>query len=643
MRLLLRMRTRVVALLHLVLFPAAYFAAFAIRFDLAIPEAYFALLLGTASFAALFKFVSFYAFGQYKSWLRYVSLDDIKRILAAASVATLFLVAFDRFVILVPGIPRLIFLLDWGITVALVSGLRIAVRMARESRWPLASRDKLTSVLIVGAGDAGEGLLRELRRRPELKYVAVGFLDDDPVKQARRIGGVPVLGRIDEAAALSETLDVHEAIIAIPSASGAVMRSIVGNLREARLSFKTLPGVAQIVGGLIDPRQIHNVTIEELLGRAPVELDMAAIGKLLAGKVVAVTGAGGSIGSELARQVVGFGPSKVVLIDWSENNLFEIERELRGLNRKNGDAELVPCIADVGDRGRMERVFASARPSIVFHAAAHKHVPMMEANPCEAVKNNILGTMVAAEVSIEHGVEEFVLISTDKAADPVSVMGMTKRVTELYVQALLGPQPSKALRSRAAQRSESGAVSKVAALTTGVAVRFGNVLGSSGSVVPIFREQIEKGGPVTVTHPEMVRYFMTIPEAVQLVLQATTIGEAGDILVLDMGEPVKIVDLARELIGLSGLREPDDVRIEFTGVRPGEKLREALCGPGEELASSSHPKVRIARGAYPDLKDLLPRVEHLAEAAGRGDDRAVRRLLEEMTSSPGAAERAAAP
>jgi len=620
MRLLLRMRTRAVALLHLVLFLAAYFAAFAIRFDFAIPETYFALLLGTAPFVVLFKFVSFYAFGQYKSWLRYVSIDDIKRILAAMSVAELFAVAFDRFVPLPPGIPRSIFLLDWGITVALVSGLRIAVRMARESRWTLASRDKLTSVLIVGAGDAGEGLLRELRRRSELKYVAVGFLDDDPGKQGARIGGVPVLGRIDEAAALSKTLDVHEAIIAIPSASGPVMRSIVGKLREARLSFKTLPGVAQIVGGMIDPRQIHSVTIEELLGRAPVELDMEAIGKLLAGKVVAVTGAGGSIGSELARQVVGFGPSKMVLIDWSENDLFEIERELRGRNKKNGDAELVPCIADVGDRGRMERVFASARPSIVFHAAAHKHVPMMEANPCEAVKNNILGTMAAAEVSIEHGVEEFVLISTDKAADPVSVMGMTKRVAELCVQALGHDRGAKL-----------------------VAVRFGNVLGSSGSVVPIFKEQIEKGGPVTVTHPEMVRFFMTIPEAAQLVLQATTIGEAGDILVLDMGEPVKIVDLARELIGLSGLREPDDIRIEFTGVRPGEKLREDLCGSGEELASSSHPKVRVARGAFPDLKDLLPRVEHLAEAAGRGDDRAVQRLLEEMTSSPGAAERAAAP
>ncbi|MHC4198435.1 MAG: polysaccharide biosynthesis protein [Planctomycetota bacterium] len=620
MRLFVRMRTRVVALLHLGLFLAAYFAAFAIRFDFAIPETYFALLLGTAPFVVIFKFVSFYAFGQYKSWLRYVSLDDIKRILAAVSVAELFVVAFDRFVVLAPGIPRSIFLLDWGITVALVSGLRIAVRMARESRWTLASRDKLTSVLIVGAGDAGEGLLRELRRRPELKYVAVGFLDDDPTKQARRIGGVPVLGRIDEAAALSKALDVREAIIAIPSASGPVMRSIVGKLREARLSFKTLPGVAEIVGGMIDPRQIHNVTIEELLGRAPVELDMEAIGKLLAGKVVAVTGAGGSIGSELARQVVGFGPSKVVLIDWSENNLFEIERELRGPNRKNGGTELVPCIADIGDRGRMERVFASTRPSVVFHAAAHKHVPMMEANPCEAVKNNILGTMAAAEVSIEHGVEEFVLISTDKAADPMSVMGMTKRVAELCVQALG--------RDRGAKL---------------VAVRFGNVLGSSGSVVPIFREQIEKGGPVTVTHPEMVRYFMTIPEAVQLVLQATTIGEAGDILVLDMGEPVKIVDLARELIGLSGLREPDDITIEFTGVRPGEKLREALCGPGEELASSSHPKVRVARGASPDLKGLLPRVERLAEAAGRGDDRAVRRLLEEMTSSPGAAERAGAP
>lgn len=618
---LFRTRTLFIAVVHVVLFAAAYAMAHMIRFEFTIPEQRRPLFWATLGLVVGIKFAAFYLFRQYRSWLRYVSLDDMKKIVVAASVAEVSLLVFERFVLLyATKIPRSIFLLDWGLTIALVAGTRLVIRMVREARWPLIVGRDRRKVLIVGAGDAGEGLLRELRRRPELGYVVLGFLDDDPRKHGARVAGVPVLGPIDRASGLAETYEVQEAIIALPSASRDEMRRIVAKLRKAELSFRTLPGVAEIIAGEVSADQIRNVTINELLGRQPVSLDAGRIAALIDGKVVAVTGAGGSIGSELSRQILGFGPARLLLIDWSENGLFEIDREL-GQKRAAGGSgsdratDVVPCIADVSDRPRIDRLFSEHGPGVVFHAAAHKHVPMMELNPCEAVKNNVFGTKVVADVAAARGVEHFVLISTDKAVNPVSVMGMTKRVAELYVHAL----------------GQAGG-------TGFVVVRFGNVLGSSGSVVPIFKEQIEKGGPVTVTHPDMSRYFMTIPEAVQLVLQAAAIGKAGEILVLDMGEPVKIVDLARELIGLSGLREPQDIQIAFTGVRPGEKLHEELWGRGEEPAPSAHEKIHIAMGAKPAIEELLPQLAFLEEAALCGEDARVVRTLSEFTGGGAAAD-----
>ena len=603
---LTRLRTRLLVLLHLALFTSAHFLAYAIRFDFDVPEQYWMLCLGTLPIGLGVKLVSFYVFQLYRSWLRYVSLGDLKRILLAAVTAELLLAVLDRFAYLTPGIPRSVFLLDLGLTIALVAGVMIAARMVRESGLPLIVRNSLSRIFIVGAGDAGEGLLRELRRRPELKYVIVGFLDDDPRKLGARIGGVPVLGKIEEAKALAKAYDVLDAVIAVPSASGRRMREIVGHLRDAGLSFKTLPGVAQIVGGRVDIAQIQNVTIGELLGREQVALDAEAIETLVRGKVVIVTGAGGSIGSEICRQVAGFGPAKLILMDSSEGAVFKVDRKLR---QADTEVDVSRCVADVTNGQLVERLFTECQSQLVFHAAAYKHVPLMEEQPSAAALNNVFGTKVVADAAAAHKAQ-FVLISTDKAANPSCVMGMTKRVAELYVTALA--------RERAAEL---------------LTVRFGNVLGSSGSVLPIFREQIEGGGPVTVTHPEMVRYFMTIPEAVGLVLQAASSGLSGKILVLDMGEQVKIVDFAKELIALSGLREPEDIQIVFTGIRPGEKLREELFGRDEELVPGPHQKINVAKGPSPDLTDLLPRLERLHEAAGRGDDASVRSQLEEMTGA----------
>jgi len=493
------------------------------------------------------------------------------------------------------------------VTLAYVAGARVAWRLIKEQGWPIILRNGFKRVLIVGAGDAGEGLLREFRRRPDLKYMAVGFLDDDLGKRGMSIGGVPVLGTVEDAARVAAQYDVDGAVIAIPSAPGEQMRRIVHSLRSADLPFKTLPPFREIMGGNVDAAQLGSVTIEELLGREPVVLDDAEIRSLLEGMTVAVTGAAGSIGSELCRQVAESGAARLLMLDWSENGLFRADREM---SERFPDMEVVPVMANITDAARVSQVFEQYRPAIVFHAAAHKHVPLMERSPSEAAKNNVLGTKTVVDASVAHGVDRFVLISTDKAVNPTSVMGMTKRVSEEYVQAV----------------GHSKGVDLFA-------VRFGNVLGSSGSVVPIFKEQIKRGGPVTVTDPEMSRYFMTIPEAVRLVLEASAVGKCGEILVLDMGEPVRIVDLARDLIELAGLREPEDIRIEFVGRRPGEKLHEALKSEEEDLAKGKHEKVMVAIGAPVGLDDLCADIALLEKAAMAGDDEEVSRLLAAMTSA----------
>jgi FlaA1/EpsC-like NDP-sugar epimerase len=446
-------------------------------------------------------------------------------------------------------------------------------------------------------------LLREIARRHAARYEPVGFLDDDRRKHGRNIHGIAVLGAVEELPALAKYRGVRDVIIAAPSATGAQMRTIVEHCKAAGVSFKTIPGIDHLIDGRVTVSQLREVAIEDLLGRDPITLDMAAISHVMSGRTVLVSGAGGSIGSEICRQVCRFDPAALVLVERSENNLFNIHRELE---RTFPHVRIVPRLADVADLPRMDEVFASHRPAVVFHAAAHKHVPMLEWNPGEGVQNNVFGTKAMADLSDQYRVDRFVMVSTDKAVNPTSVMGTTKRIAEIYVQAL-------ARRSR----------------TKFVTVRFGNVLGSAGSVIPIFREQIARGGPVTITDPEMRRYFMTIPEASQLMLQAGAMGDGGEIFILDMGEPVKIIDLARDLITLSGLEPGVDIEIQFTGLRPGEKLFEEISVDAENAEKTRHPKIFVGRSRTITWEVVISQLAML-DALEKSTPEAIRRLLMDL-------------
>jgi FlaA1/EpsC-like NDP-sugar epimerase len=503
-------------------------------------------------------------------------------------------------------IPLGVLAMNFVLAFLALVGIRALRRMQGEAsdRKRQVIGDEHYRVLLVGAGEAGVLVAREIARRPDLALQAVGFLDDDPLKIGTSIGGLPVLGSTSDLAAVAERKHIQRVLITIASISGDKIRRITEACRDARLETKIIPGVYEIVGDKVNLSRIREVAIEDLLGREPVNLDEEVVGASIRGRVVFITGAGGSIGSELCRQVCRFGPARLVLVERFENALFEIHREL--VHAYPG-VLIEPAIADVCDENRMAQLFDSIKPELVFHAAAHKHVPMMEWNPGEAVKNNIGGTRNLANLAVRYGVHRFVLVSTDKAVNPTSVMGATKRVSEIYLQAL----------------------SRISS-TRFVTVRFGNVLGSAGSVIPIFREQIAKGGPITVTHPEMRRYFMTIPEASQLVLQAGSMGEGGEIFILDMGEPVKIVDLARDLITLSGLRPDDDIEIRFSGVRAGEKLFEELSTDAEHADKTKHPKVFIGRIKPHEWNEVEAGVDELLAAARTTAMDKVRALLGEL-------------
>jgi FlaA1/EpsC-like NDP-sugar epimerase len=569
---------------HMVLFVVAYVGAFLLRFDLSIPEHYAPVVKSTVGLIVGVKILVFYAAGQYAGWWRYVGLKDIVAVTKAAALSTLVFVAINFIFLESRQFPRSIYLLDFILTVAVLGSVRVSVRLLREA---LLERSKggnknIERLLIIGAGDTCETLLREIDKNSNLQFRAVALLDDDHRKQGLRIHHVPVVGTIDDLTSAVETYDVGEIIIATPSASPTQLRRIMSKCQESGIKPKILPSVERVLKGNINLGALREVAIEDLLGRKEIKLDQVAIAAYCAGKTVLVTGAGGSIGSEICRQVSRFAPKRLLMLEQAENPLFFIERELRVTF--DGAIELVPIIADVCEHKRIEAIFEEYRPEVVLHAAAHKHVPLMEANPGEAVRNNFLGTRNVARAAAAFGSHSFVMISTDKAINPTSVMGTTKRLAELYVQGMA--------------RKHEG--------TQFIAVRFGNVLGSNGSVIPIFREQIRKGGPVTVTHPEMQRYFMTIPEATQLVLQAATRGASGQVFVLDMGVPVKILDLARDLIRLSGLRPGEDVEIVFTGIRPGEKLFEELSQDEESISKTDHEKIYIGNVSRLEL-DLLER------------------------------------
>jgi len=579
------------------LIAVAWVLAFNIRFDYGVPPRYQHFLSVAVILVVVgVKILTFILFGLYDHWWRYVSIRDIWRSLLAVTVGSVVAVMAIYFWNPVPGfrLPRGIIVIDWLILLGLVAGSRLAARtlFERPGRRRFVARGR--DVLVVGAGDAGQLILREMLKNPNLGYAPLGLVDDDPRKKNLRLHGVRVLGTTDDLRHLLRDNRPDEVIIAIPSAAGETRQRIVNVCRDEGVPVKTLPAVHELISGDINlARQLREVQVEDVLGREAVDIDLAAIASYLSGETVLVTGAGGSIGSELCRQIAALGANRIVLVDHAENALVDIERELAYERRFNSS---VPVLADVKNRAKMRRVFDRFRPGVVFHAAAYKHVPLMEANPIESVRNNVFGTSVVAEVASEFDCKRFVLVSTDKAVNPKNVLGQTKAVCEWIAEA-------------AAAREHNG--------TQFISVRFGNVLGSSGSVIPLFRRQITRGGPVTVTHPEMTRYFMTIPEAVQLIIQAGAIGESGEIYVLDMGPPVKIIDLAHNMIRLSG-KEPDvDVHIEFIGVRPGEKLHEELWAREEDAEPTTHPKILRCAGSPVEpswLEDELADLERLVES-----------------------------
>ncbi|MHC4906090.1 MAG: polysaccharide biosynthesis protein [Planctomycetota bacterium] len=482
--------------------------------------------------------------------------------------------------------------LDLFTTIIVVAGLRMFVRLYHEEFFS-ETRGTARRFLIIGAGNAGEALLREMLRRKDANYEVVGFVDDDPLKQSMSIHGIEVLGTVEQLPEICKKHSIDEIAIAIPSATRKQLRHVVQVCQGTKLRFSTIPSLTDIASGKLKVSQMRDVDINDLLGRDVVRLDLGEIETFLKDKVILVTGAGGSIGSEMCRQVCGFGPKLLLLLEQAENPLFFIERELE---KSFPDVPIKAIICDITDKVRVDQLFEIYHPQVVIHAAAHKHVPLMEGNPGEAIKNNVVGTRNMANAADAIGATDFVMISTDKAVNPTSIMGSSKRIAEMYIQDL---------------NKTSG--------THFVTVRFGNVLGSNGSVIPIFNKQIADGGPVTVTHPEMTRYFMTIPEASQLVLQAATMGTGGEIFLLDMGEPVKIVDLARELITLSGFRPGEDIEIEYSGLRPGEKLFEELSIEGEDMIPTDHPKIAIWKTITKDRQELHAGIEEIVNMAPTQD------------------------
>ncbi len=574
-------------------------------------------------FFLIIKVPIFGLFKQYRGWWRYAGISDLIGILRASLVSTLIIVVlwYVLFMTLMgvgvtsaeesEGITLVIqklqqneqlqairevsqgvFVADMFGTVLLLAGLRILIRLYYEE-FRTAEAGRLKRFLIIGVGDAGEALLRDIHRMPVTEYEVIGFIDDDPAKQGKYIHGIPVLGTVEQLPNICEQHNIEVIAIAMPSASHKELRRVIRKCEGTKIRFRTVPSLTDIASGKFRVSQIRDVDINDLLGREAVELDLDLIEDFLKDKTILVTGAGGSIGSEMCRQVCNFKPKLLLLVEQAENPLFYIERELR---KQFPTARIKTIICNITDRIRVEEVFKNYKPQVVIHAAAHKHVPLMELNPGEAIKNNVIGTQNIADAADKYGATNVVAISTDKAVNPTSMMGSSKRIAEMYVQDL----------NRTSE-------------THFVTVRFGNVLGSEGSVVPIFKKQIADGGPVTVTHPEMKRYFMTIPEASQLVLQAAAMGKGGEIFVLDMGEPVKIVDLARELITLSGFRPGEDIEVVFTGTRPGEKLFEELSIKGEDMQPTRHPKIAIWKNIPMNRDKIRTAIDELVTIAQTQD------------------------
>ena len=599
---LLRYRKPLIILAHILVFAASPLLSFLLIHNMQLKRSWLVLYPPLLLFVLIVKLPVFGLFKQYRGWWRYVGISDLTGIMRASLVST-FIIVTLWFIIghIDSVIKRLpedleslarplegICMADMFATILLLAGLRTLIRLYFEE-FRTVEAVRLKRFLIVGAGDAGEELLRAIHRKSVAEYEVIGFIDDNSRKQGTLIHGLSVLGTVEELPKICEERNIDEIAIAMPSASHQERRRVVQVCSGTKIRFRTVPSITDIASGKLSVSQIRNVDINDLLGREAVELDLDLIEAFLKDKTILVTGAGGSIGSEMCRQVCNFNPKLLLLVEQAENPLFYMERELR---RKFPDISINAIVCNITDKIRVDGIFETYKPEVIIHAAAHKHVPLMELNPGEAIKNNVSGTRNVADSANTYGTANFVMISTDKAVNPTSIMGSSKRIAEIYIQDL----------SRTSK-------------THFVTVRFGNVLGSDGSVVPIFKKQIAEGGPVTVTHPEMKRYFMTIPEASQLVLQATTMGKGGEIFVLDMGEPVKIVDLAREIITLSGFKPGEDIEITFTNPRPGEKLFEELSIEGEDMQRTKHPKISVWKNIPMNRDNLRTGINELVTVA----------------------------
>lgn len=613
----MRFRNRYVLLTDILLIIAAVMGSYILRLELLedFLRYYWQGALWWIGIALLIKPLVYYFFGLYRRLWIYASISELKLIAAAVTVSSLVVgvitLTLYSFQVFGPGFARSALAIDWLLSLVLVGGSRLALRIVAESKMPRA-QVKRRDVLVVGAGDAGALVAREMQKSRHTDMNLVGFLDDDPAKRGQILLGVPVIGAIKDLAHIADITHVDEVIIAIPSAPGKIVRQVSDSCRQKGIPFRTMPGIYELLGGKVSVSRLREVDITDLLRREPARIHEEWIGQALNGKCVLVTGAGGSIGRELCRQISRWNPSSLVLLGHGENSIFEALLELKA---DYPHLELLPVIADVRDRSRLEAVFAVKKPQVVFHAAAHKHVPLMEINVEEAVANNILGTQNVVETADRFGVERLVLISTDKAVHPANVYGATKRMAEMVVLD--------------AARRTGNAFS---------VVRFGNVLGSRGSVVPLFKRMIAVGGPLQITHPDMERFFMTIPEAVHLVLQAAAMGEGGEAFLLNMGEQVRILDLAEDLIRLSGLEPGRDIEIEFTGIRPGEKLREELWEGDKTYDKTAHPDVFRSTGEdMADEATVRATLERLAALVAASQPEAIIDLLDEVV--PGSAIR----
>lgn len=592
------------AIVDIILVNLSYIIAYYLRFNFKVPNNQFTIYEQNAVIITFIYLLIFFLFKLYKSLWSYASIDEFMLVIVACAISNLLTIMYG--IIIKGRLPFSISLIAGIIGIVFIGGFRMSFRIYKRYMFIIDKNEYKNPkrIMVIGAGSAGTMLVKEMKQRKDLGYNPVALIDDDKYKMGKRIAGVEVKGSRDSIEKVCKEMHVDEILIAIACLDAANKKSIIDICKNTGCKVRIMPAICEIIDGQATLSKIRDISMEDLLGREPVKLDMEGISEYITGRKIMITGGGGSIGSELCRQIINFNPKEIVIVDNYENNEYELQQELK---RKKIKVDIKFVIASVRDRNRLEQIFEKFKPELVFHAAAHKHVPLMEDNPGEAVKNNIFGTLNLAECADKYKIKKFVMISTDKAVNPTNIMGATKRVCEMIVQSM-------------DKKSE----------TQFVAVRFGNVLGSNGSVVPLFMKQIKEGGPLTVTHKEINRFFMTIPEAAQLVLQAGVFAKGGEIFVLDMESPVKIYDLACDLIRLSGLEPHKDIKIEFIGLRPGEKLYEEVLTEEEGLSQTPHNKIYIGKPTFSDFDSLKEKIEKMKQYIEKNDKEVIVKNIEEL-------------